>query len=181
MSEARIMAVAQDGGHHFSKRLMHSVDLVAGLGIAGDAHCGETVKHRSRVRIDPTQANLRQVHLIHGELFDELAGKGFDIGPADLGENITTRGIDLLGLPRGALLHLGESAVLEVTGLRNPCAQIDAFRPGLLAAVLDRGPRGEVTRKAGIMAVVRAGGTVRAGDAIDVALPPLPHYPLERV
>jgi MOSC domain-containing protein YiiM len=139
------------------------------------------VKHRSRVAVDPTQPNLRQVHLIQAELFDELAGRGFDIRPGDLGENVTTRGIDLLALPRGALLRLGGDAVVEVTGLRNPCAQIEAFRPGLLAAVLDRGPDGEVIRKAGIMGIVRASGDVRPGDGIAVTLPPPPHERLERV
>ena len=180
MIEARIVAVAQDGGHHFSKTTAPSIRVVAGHGVAGDAHGGETVKHRSRVRADPAQPNLRQVHLLHAELFDELAARGFSVGPADLGENITTRGIDLLGLPRGTLLHLGD-VTLEVTGLRNPCAQIEAFQPGLLAAVLDRSPQGELVRKAGIMTIVLAGGTLRPGDAIGVELPPLPHRPLEPV
>jgi len=180
MSEARVVAVARDGGHHFSKALVPSIEIVAGQGVVGDAHSGETVKHRSRVRADPTQPNLRQVHLIHAELFDELAAKSFSVGPADLGENIATRGIDLLGLPRGAVLHIGGVA-LEVTGLRNPCAQIETFQPGLLAAVLDRGPQGELIRKAGIMTIVQTGGAVQAGDTIHVTLPPLPHYPLEPV
>lgn len=180
MSEAWVVAVALDGGHHFSKKPVPSIELVAGQGVLGDAHSGETVKHRSRVRADPAQPNLRQIHLIHAELFDELAVKGFRVGPADLGENIATRGIDLLGLPRHTLLRIGQ-AVLEVTGLRNPCAQIEAFQPGLLGAVLDRGAKGELIRKAGIMTIVRVGGTVCAGDSIRVDLPPLPHHPLERV
>jgi MOSC domain-containing protein YiiM len=176
-----VLAVNSSPGHGFSKTPADSVRLIAGHGVQGDAHAGDTVKHRSRVAVDPTQPNLRQVHLIQAELFDELAGRGFDIRPGDLGENVTTRGIDLLALPRGALLRLGGDAVVEVTGLRNPCAQIEAFRPGLLAAVLDRGPDGEVIRKAGIMGIVRAGGDVRPGDGIAVTLPPPPHERLERV
>lgn len=180
MSEARVVAVAQDRGHHFSKTMVPAILIVAGQGVVGDAHSGATVKHRSRVRADPTQPNLRQVHLIHAELFDELRGKGFTVGPADLGENIATRGIDLLALPCGSLLHIGP-ATLEVTGLRNPCAQIEAYQPGLLAAVLDRGPSGELIRKAGIMSVARIGGSVSPGDRIEVELPPPPHRPLDRV
>lgn len=178
---SRIVAVARDEGHRFSKPVLPAIRLLAGLGVEGDAHCGETVKHRSRVRVDPTQPNLRQVHLIHAELFDELARSGFSIRPGDMGENLTTRGIDLLGLPVGARLHLGGQAVIEVTGLRNPCTQIEAFRPGLLAAVLGRRADGTLVRKAGIMAIVRDGGVVRPGDAIEIALPAPPHRALERV
>jgi MOSC domain-containing protein YiiM len=179
--EGQVFAVASDGSHRFSKQLMPKIELIAGLGIKGDAHEGATVKHRSRVAVDPNQPNLRQVHLIHVELFHELDAKGFEVGPANLGENITTAGIDLLSLPRHTLLRVGDHVQLEVTGLRNPCAQIERFQPGLLAAVLDRGPNNEVVRKAGIMTVVRAGGLVRPGDRIDVETPPLPHLPLERV
>lgn len=178
---ARVSAVARETTHRFSKRSVAELRILAGLGVEGDAHLGVTVQHRSRVAADPTQPNLRQVHLIHSELFEELQRKGFEISHGELGENITTVGIDLLGLPRGALLTVGSEVVLEVTGLRNPCSQIERFRPGLLAAVLDRGPDGEVIRKAGIMAVVRAGGLIRPGDPIEIELPPLPHFPLERV
>jgi MOSC domain-containing protein YiiM len=181
MANGRVVVVARDGEHRFSKKAATEVRIMAGLGVEGDAHQGITVKHRSRVAADPTQPNLRQVHLIHSELFEELSRKGFKVQPTDLGENITTEGVDLLGLPRGSLLRIGEDAVLEVTGLRNPCVQIERFQPGLLAAVLDRGPRGEVIRKAGIMAVAKMGGLIRPGDAIDVELPPPPHLPLERV
>jgi MOSC domain-containing protein YiiM len=177
----RVIAVARDGKHRFSKVTAPEVRMVAGLGVEGDAHAGETVRHRSRVAVDPGQPNLRQVHLIHGELFDELRPKGFDLEPGQLGENVTTQGIDLIGLARSTLLALGPQAVLEVTGLRNPCAQIEAFRPGLLAAVCGRGLDGKLVRKAGIMAIVRAGGVVRRGDAITLTLPPPPHHPLERV
>ncbi|WP_211596282.1 MOSC domain-containing protein [Paracoccus aestuariivivens] len=160
---------------------MPEIRIVAGLGIEGDAHQGVTVKHRSRVRADPTQPNLRQVHLIHSELFDELAAQGFSISPADLGENITTKDIDLLGLPRGAILRIGDQVQLEVTGLRNPCSQIETFQKGLLGAVLVKGNDGKLIRKSGIMAVVRSGGTVRPGDGITVAYPAPPYLPLERV
>lgn len=181
MIHGRVFAVARDAAHRFSKQLMSEVELVAGLGVKSDAHEGVTVKHRSRVAVDPTQPNLRQVHLIHSELFAELNVKGFAVGPGDLGENVTTSGIDLLALPKSALLNIGHDVVLEVTGLRNPCLQIENFQQGLLAAVLDRGPNNEIIRKAGIMAVVRQGGVVRPGDSINVDMPPLPHHPLERV
>jgi MOSC domain-containing protein YiiM len=178
---AQVSAVARDGEHRFSKRSVAEVNVLAGLGVEGDAHQGVTVKHRSRVAADPTQPNLRQVHLIHSELFQELRAKGFEVGPSDLGENVTTTGLDLLSLPRNTLLAIGAEVVLVVTGLRNPCLQIERFQPGLLAAVLGRGPNGEVIRKAGIMTVVRAGGVIRPGDRIEVGLPPRPHLPLERV
>lgn len=180
-SNPRVVAVARDDAHRFSKGVVPEIRLLAGLGVEGDAHCGERVKHRSRVRQDPTQPNLRQVHLVHGELFAELAGKGFSIAPGEIGENVTTEGIDLLALPRGTRLALGADAIVEITGLRNPCQQLNDHREGLTQAVLDRAPDGSLIRKAGIMGIVIAGGTVRAGDAIAVTLPPLPHLALERV
>ena len=152
-----------------------------GLGVADDAHQGVTVQHLSRVARDPTQPNLRQVHLIHAELHEELAAAGFDVHPGELGENVTTRGVPLLELPAGTRLRLGASAVVEITGLRNPCVQIDRFRPGLLGEVVGRDDSGAVWRKTGIMSVVVKGGEVRPGDAIDVELPPEPHRPLEVV
>jgi len=176
-----VLAVSARGGHHFSKTPALSIRLLTGLGVDGDAHMGETVKHRSRVRRDQTQPNLRQVHLIHAELFSELRGKGFVVQPADLGENVTTDGIDLLALPTGTRLHLGESAVVEVTGLRNPCIQIDTFQKGLMAATLDRDAGGDLVRKAGVMSIVVSGGDVRPGDAIRVELPAPPHHPLQPV
>jgi MOSC domain-containing protein YiiM len=139
---------------------------------------GETVKHRSRVRRDAMQPNLRQVHLIHAELFDELRAKGFAVKPGELGENITTSGVDLLALPTGTRLHLGASAVVEITGLRNPCIQIDNFQKGLMAATLDKDADGNLVRKAGIMSIVIAEGDVRPGDAVRVELPTMPHRPL---
>ena len=177
----RVASVSFSPRHEFSKSPRPSIRLLQGLGVEGDAHAGVTVKHRSRVRADPTQPNLRQVHLIHTELFDELAEKGFAVAPGDLGENVATSGIDLLALPQGTLLRLGADAVVQVTGLRNPCSQIDAFQPGLLANVVGKADNGEIVRKAGIMGVVLAGGEVRAGDAIGVELPPMPHLRLERV
>lgn len=178
---AVVTAVSRNATHDFSKPAQDQIRLLTGLGVEGDAHLGVTVKHRSRVAQDPTQPNLRQVHLIHAELHDELNASGFTVSPGQLGENVTTRGLDLLALPVGTLLRLGEGAVVQVTGLRNPCAQINNFQPGMLAAVLDRDADGNVVRKAGIMGVVLVGGDVRPGDAITVELPPPPHHPLERV
>ncbi|MEM9134646.1 MAG: MOSC domain-containing protein [Actinomycetota bacterium] len=174
-------AVHRSGDHTFSKQTVTEIELVAGLGVSGDAHRGARVKHRSRVKADPTQPNLRQVHLIHRELFDQVAAKGFTVAPGELGENVTTEGVDLLALPVGAVLRLGPEALVAVTGLRNPCRQIDGLQQGLLGAVRPRHEDGTVDRLAGIMGVVVAGGTVRPGDAIEVALPPGPHRPLERV
>ena len=179
--QASVVAVCADASHGFSKPVREAIRLVAGLGVEGDTHLGVTVQHRSRVARDPTQPNLRQVHLIHAELFDELRAAGFEIGPGAIGENVSTRGIDLLALPRGARLHIGAGAVVEVTGLRNPCVQLDRFRPGLMAAVLGRTADGSLVRKAGVMGIVLSGGEARAGDAIEVELPAGTHRPLERV
>lgn len=176
-----VTAVAASAGHGFSKTVQPDILLLQGLGVQGDAHAGVTVKHRSRVKADPTQPNLRQIHLIHGELHDELQAAGFNVAEGTLGENITTRGIDLLGLPRGACLHIGPQAVVRITGLRNPCAQLDHYQKGLTAAVLGRDAAGNLVRKAGIMGIVLQGGQVRAGDVIRVELPDLPHFPLEKV
>lgn len=178
IATGRVAAVAAARGHRFSKRPQLAIRLVPGIGVAGDSHAGITVKHRSRVARDPSQPNLRQVHLIGIELFAELGRQGFEIGPADLGENVATSGLDLLGLPTGARLRLGSDALVEVTGLRNPCIQIERFRPGLLAAVMPRGPDGRPVRRAGIMGVVLAGGDVAAGDPVVVELPEPPHRPL---
>lgn len=164
-----------------SKPERSEIRLIAGIGVEGDAHSGPTVKHRSRVARDPSQPNLRQVHLIHSELHDELRAAGFSIAPGAMGENITTRGVDLLSLPAGTCLKLGADALIEITGLRNPCSQLDGLQQGLMAAVLPRDERGELVRKAGVMAVVIAGGVVRAGDSIVVELPKQPHRPLAPV
>ena len=176
-----ILAVSRSAKHTLVKSNQDSIRLAAGLGVDGDAHQGATVKHRSRVARDPGQPNLRQVHLIHTELHEELLAAGFTVSPGQMGENITTRGVDLLALPVGARLHLGGAAVIEVTGLRNPCAQLDRIQPGLMAATLARDEHGNLVRKAGIMGVVIAGGEVRPGDPIRVELPPRPHRPLAPV
>jgi MOSC domain-containing protein YiiM len=177
----RVTAVSRDAGHNFSKPNLTAITLVAGLGVEGDAHLGQTVQHRVRVREDPTRPNLRQVHLIHAELFDELHEAGFALKSGDIGENITTRGLNLLALPKGARLEIGKSAVVEVTGLRNPCRQIEAFKPGLLAALRAPDETGNSVIKSGIMGIVLAGGEIRPGDAIKVELPPEPHQRLGRV
>jgi hypothetical protein len=176
-----VTAVCLSPVHGFSKAACGNITLLAGLGVLGDAHCGEKVKHRSRVAQNPNQPNLRQVHLLHGELHDELAAAGFSVGPGQIGENVTTRGIPLLSLPVGARLQLGETAVVELTGLRNPCPQLDHFQQGLLPAVLDRDEQGNVIRKAGVMGIVLVSGVVRPDDRISVTLPAPPHRPLERV
>ena len=167
----RVTHVASRTGHSFSKTLQDAITLVAGLGVEGDGHAGASVQHRSRVARDPTQPNLRQVHLIAGELHDELNAAGFELGPGDLGENLTTRGIELIALSAGARLLLGQGAVIEVTGLRNPCIQLDRFRPGLMAACLGRDAEGRLVRKAGVMGIVLTGGVVKPGDAIRIEAP----------
>lgn len=176
-----VLAVHRSNSHSFSKYAQEAVTLVPGLGVEGDAHCGATVRHRSRVARDAGQPNLRQVHLLHGELFDALIESGFAIWPGDMGENVTTRDIDLLGLVTGTRLHLGHSAVVELTGLRDPCSQLDRFERGLMAAVLDRDAAGALVRKAGVMAVVLAGGVVQPGDAIRVESPAGEPRPLRPV
>ncbi|RLV78969.1 MOSC domain-containing protein [Streptomyces rapamycinicus] len=176
-----VTAVSSNGEYSFTKPNRDSITLLTGLGVEDDVHAGVTVKHRSRVAQDPTQPNLRQVHLIHEELFAEVGTEGFKVLPGDLGENITTRGVDLLALPVGTLLRIGGEAVLEVTGLRNPCLQIDHFQNGLLKQVVGRDEAGNIIRKAGVMSIVREGGTVRPGDLIQAELPAGPHRPLDRV
>jgi MOSC domain-containing protein YiiM len=164
-----------------TKPTAESIRLLAGLGVDGDAHQGITVKHRSRIERFGDTPNLRQVHLIHAELFDELREAGFEVSPGLMGENVTTRGVDLLALPTGARLHLGREAVVEVTGLRNPCRQLDKLQTGLMAATLARDAAGNLIRKAGIMGIVLAGGEVSEGDTITIELPSLPHQPLAPV
>ena len=177
----KVAAVSRSATHTLSKGTQAAIHLLEGLGVADDAHAGTTVKHRSRVARDPHQPNLRQVHLIHAELHEELRESGFTVSAGQMGENVTTEGIDLLGLPTGTRLRLGDAAIVEITGLRNPCAQLDQIQPGLMAAVLDRDAAGNLIRKAGVMAVVVAGGPVRPGDPVSIALPPEPHRPLEPI
>jgi MOSC domain-containing protein YiiM len=176
-----VAAVALDGAHRFSKRTAEEIRLIAGLGVEGDAHAGVTVQHRSRVARDPSQPNLRQVHLIHRELLDEVDEAGFTVPPGAMGENVTTAGIELLDLPVGTRLRLGADAVVEVTGLRNPCLQIDGYEPGLMKRMVGRDADGKVVRRAGVMSVVVESGLVRPGDPIAVELPAEPHVALAPV
>ena len=181
LAEGRVEAVHASSGHTMSKPARESIRLLAGLGVEGDAHLGEMVKHRSRVARDPTQPNLRQVHLIHAELHDELLAAAFAVAAGAMGENITTRGLDLLGLPSGARLHIGDEAVIEVTGLRNPCGQLNGVAEGLMAACIDRDAEGELVRKAGVMGIVIAGGEIRPGDGIREEASAGPQRPLQPV
>jgi MOSC domain-containing protein YiiM len=176
-----VTAVHRSPTHTMAKPAAPGIMLLAGLGVEGDAHAGVTVRHRSRVARDPTQPNLRQVHLVHAELHDELAAAGLPVRPGEMGENVTTRGVDLLGLPTGTRLHLGGVAVVEVTGLRNPCLQLEGIHSGLMSAVLDRDANGQLVRKAGIMGIVLSGGEVRPGDEIRIELPAPPHQRLAPV
>jgi len=179
--EGIVIAVSRHATHAMSKPNTESIQLLKGLGVEADAHQGVTVKHRSRVARNPILPNLRQVHLIHAELMDELEDKGFSIAPGVMGENVTTRGIDLLALPAGTRLRLGLNAIVEVTGLRNPCLQLEGIAPGLMKAVLGRDADGKLVRKAGIMSVVLEDGEVKPGDTIGVEMPPVPHRALEPV
>ena len=181
MSAARVVAVSRRPTHRVSKDVAESIRLLEGLGVEGDAHAGETVQHRSRKRWRPHLPNLRQVHLVGEELHDELNAAGFTIEAGTMGENVLTRDLDLLALPAGARLRLGDEAEVELTGLRNPCVQLERLQPGLMEAVLDRDPDGELIRRAGVMAVVVQGGLVRPGDAVDVRLPTGPAEPLRPV
>lgn len=176
-----VTAVSQSASYTFSKPNQDKIVLLAGLGVEGDIHLGTTVKHRSRVKRDPTQPNLRQVHLIHAELHDELNANGFNVSPGQMGENITTRGIDLLGLPTGAKLHLGSDAIVEITGLRNPCYQLDDFQDGLMKACVYKDDEGNIIRRAGVMSIVLVGGEVYPNDSIRVEYPSEPHQPLQPV
>ena len=176
----QVVAVSLSEEHSFSKTKQRSISLIAGIGVKGDAHSGKTVQHRSRVAKDPSQPNLRQVHLIHTELHDELKNKGFNIQPGQMGENITTRGVNLLQLPTNTRLQIAK-AVIQITGLRNPCAQLDRFQAGLMAAVLDKDEKGNLVRKAGIMGIVLTSGEIFIGDEINIKLPPIPHQALEKV
>jgi MOSC domain-containing protein YiiM len=178
---ASVVAVSKDGQHGFSKKPCEQITLLEGIGVQGDAHAGVTVQHLHRVAQDPTQPNLRQVHLLSREFFDEARDDGYELGPGDLGENVLTQGLDLAALSRDTLLHIGSGAVVRVTGLRNPCAQIDRFRKGLLKVALGRDEDGQVVRKAGIMGVVTTGGIIQPGDRIAVEPPAPPHHALERV
>jgi len=178
---ARVVAVSRDDAHRFSKPTRESITLIAGIGVEGDAHAGTTVQHLSRIRRDPTTPNLRQVHLIHAELFDDMAQRGHAVAPGALGENITTAGIDLLGLSRGTRLELGDDAVIEITGLRNPCTQINGISEGLMKELVHLDDAGATVRLAGVMSIVLEGGVIRPGDGIRVIPPAGRHEPLQPV
>ncbi len=173
-----VVAVSRSEKHTFSKNNIQSINLIYDFGVEGDAHAGKTVTHTFLARKDPTRRNIRQVHLIQMELLSELESKGFTVIPGQLGENITTRGIDLLDLPAGSKLHIGEEAVIELTALRNPCIQIDNFQKGMLKEVISRDTQGKLVRKAGVMGIVPVGGYVKPNDIINVELPDLPHNKL---
>lgn len=181
MKKGIVVSVSKSQVHTFNKYNCEKISLLTRLGVAGDAHMGTTVKHRSRVAKDPSQPNLRQVHLIHSELFEELAKKGFQVKEGELGENITTAGVDLLSLPKNAVLKIGQEAEIQITGLRNPCRQIDSIQEGLMKAVLDIDEQGNVVRKAGIMGIVLHGGDISIGDEIEVLYPQGEFVKLERV
>jgi hypothetical protein len=174
----RIEQLHRSRDHTFAKARETTLALIAGLGVDGDAHQGAAVQHRSRVAVDASQPNLRQVHLIAAELYDELRQRGFSVVPGQMGENITTRGLDLCDLPTGTILRLGGRVLVALTGLRNPCQQLDQFESGLMAAVLDRDEAGHLVRRAGVMAVVVHGGAVAVDDEISVSFPPGPPIPL---
>ncbi|MFP7761451.1 MOSC domain-containing protein [Marisediminicola sp. LYQ85] len=174
----RVVSVSRAPEHYFSKAVVPNIRLIEGIGVEGDAHAGGTTQHRYLLRKDPGRPNLTQVHLLHSELFGELVDRGFDVSAGELGENVTTAGLDILTLPLGTRLHLGADAVVEVTGLRSPCKLINGLRAGLMKALVSKGPDGEVLRESGIMSVVVAGGEVRAGDHIRVELPAEPHVAL---
>lgn len=177
----RVASLSLSPEYTFTKQPTQQVRLIEGIGVEGDVHSGKTVKHRSRVRADPTQPNLRQVHLIAQELLAELANEGFDVSPGRLGENLLTQGFELLALPTGTRLEIGAEAVLEMTGLRNPCVQLNDVGEGLMQRLVERRPDGSLIRKAGAMAIVLRGGEVRQGDEIRIELPPEPHRAMEKV
>ncbi len=181
MNKGIVKSVSKSGSHTFNKFNCDRIVLLKGLGVEGDAHMGEKVKHRSRVSKDPSQPNLRQVHLIHSELFDELKEKGFNLKNGEIGENITTEGIELLTLPKDTILNIGETVRIMITGLRNPCKQLDSLKEGLMKAVLDKDEEGNLIRKAGVMGIVLEGGEVKIGNSITVELPSKPYQKLERV
>ncbi|MEV5961291.1 MOSC domain-containing protein [Kribbella sp. NPDC051952] len=176
-----VVGVSRDSKHRFSKAAVDAIRVIEGYGVEGDAHAGQTIQHLHPMRLDPTRPNLRQVHLIQFELYDELGDLGYDVSPGQLGENVTTRGVDLLALPRRTRLQLGPDVVLEVTGLRSPCRQINNFRPGLLKEVIHTDEDGTVVRKTGVMSIVVVGGIIHPDDPITVVLPDGDHEPLEVV
>jgi MOSC domain-containing protein YiiM len=184
-AEASVVAVHRAPEYQFSKDTTDSITLLAGLGVEGDAHLGATVQHRSRVASDPNQPNLRQVHLVMSELLDEVRTAGTSIDNGQLGENITTSGIDLIGLPVGSVLRIGPDALVALTGLRNPCKQIRDVGEGVLKMMFvdgeEYGRPGEQVGRTGVMGVVLTGGEVRSNDTIKIRYPAGPHTPMQKV
>ncbi len=178
---SKVLAVSSSKTHTFSKKNQESINLIEGIGVEGDAHAGKTIKHLFLVKKDPAKLNIRQVHLIQAELFGELSKRGFTVEPGQLGENITTQGIDLLSLPKGTILNIGESVIIELTALRNPCIQIDNFLKGLLQEVVSKDEHGKIVRKVGVMGIVSAGGMVKPYDIVKILLPAKPHKALEYI
>ena len=115
------------------------------------------------------------------EILSELNDKGFSVIPGELGENITTQGIDLLSLPQGCQLHIGKTTIIELTALRNPCVQIENFQTGMLKEVISKDKQGKIMRKLGMMGVVLSGGHVQPNDEITIQLPEQPHKSLEYI
>ena len=181
MSLPTVIAVASDSGHNFSKPTQAAITLIAGIGVEGDAHAGKTVQHLSDKKKNPEAPNLRQVHLMHAELFDELAEQGITVLPGQMGENVVTRGIDVLNLPQGAEFHFPSGAIIQITGLRSPCKKLNTIHPDLLKAVVEKRADGSVNKKTGVMSIVLIGGDILEGDDIKVVLPEGPHKPLECV
>ena len=177
----KVFSVSKKSTHEFSKEIQEKIKLITMHGVDGDAHAGKYVKHRSRVKKDPNQLNIRQVHLMTSELLEEFQGVGHHIKPGDLGENITTVGIDLINLPKGTILKIGPEAEVEITGLREPCKQIEDFQNGLLKRVISKNNSGKLDVKSGVMSIVTQGGTVRPGDKIKVIYPNQPHVELKFV
>ncbi len=175
------MSVSLSEDHNFSKKTCSRITLLKGLGVEGDAHCGAKVQHRSRVAKNPDQPNLRQIHLLQSEILDELKGLGFSVQPGEMGENITTAGIDLISLPTNARIKIGNSAVIEIKGLRNPCSQINDFKKGLMNQFLAKDQTGNAVYKAGVMGIVLEGGEIARGDKISVSMPDGPHIKLQLV
>lgn len=177
MTHPKVVAVACDSKHNIIKPVQAHITLIAGWGVEGDAHAGETIQHRYDKRRNPTAPNLRQIHLMHAELFDHMADQGMTVRPGQMGENITTRDIDILSLPQGTRLKLG-NAVIELTGLRNPCKYLNTIAPGLMKACLAKHKDGTPFPQSGVMGMIIAGGIVKAGDAIEIVLPEKPHHRL---
>ena len=179
-----VAAVHRSDEHTFSKATCESIELVAGLGVNGDAHQGAKVKHRSRVAANPDQPNLRQIHLVMSELLDEVNSAGHNVVAGQLGESITTTGIDLISLPVGSMLRIGDTALVALTGLRNPCPQIKSVGDGLMKMMFiddQDNPEGPKIGRTGVMGVVIAGGIVAADDGIKIRFPAGPLTRMEKV